>query len=36
MTRIRAARVAADHLVAGSRFDLRAYFGSLKELARVP
>jgi hypothetical protein len=31
MTRIRAARVAADHLVAGSRFDLRAYFGSLKE-----
>lgn len=23
--------VAADHLVAGSRFDLRAYFGSLKE-----
>ena len=29
--RIRAARVAADHLVAGSRFDLRAYFGSLKE-----
>lgn len=29
--RIRATRVAADHLVAGSRFDLRAYFGSLKE-----
>jgi hypothetical protein len=29
--RIVATPVAADHLVAGSRFDLRAYFGSLKE-----
>jgi predicted O-methyltransferase YrrM len=29
--RIVASQVAADHLVAGSPFDLRAYFGSLKE-----
>ncbi|MHB8694346.1 MAG: methyltransferase [Solirubrobacteraceae bacterium] len=29
--RILVAPLAADHLVAGSRFDLRAYFGSLKE-----
>ena len=29
--RIRVTRTAEDHLVAGSRYDLRAYFGSLGE-----
>jgi hypothetical protein len=28
---IRVSQIAADHLVAGSRYDLRAYFGSLRE-----